>query len=406
MAMRNNFNKVNRREFLRTIGAAGLSSVVSAEVLADSNEPNAAEPNQPAQTPQVPRCKFGKTGLDVPALSLGAIQLVDNQVILTSSLKWGIDYWDTAPVYTGGNSERCIGKYFAANPEMRKKVFLVTKASGARSPQEAEEKLKSSLRTMNTDYVDVFCGIHGLSDVSQLTDEYKSWVEDAKKRGLFKFFGFSTHQNMAGCLTGAAKLGWVDAILTMYNINYLKDSEMQAAVDACYKAGVALTAMKTQRMKVESDDSKKLMEHFSAKGLTDGQAKLKAVYEDERIASVNVGMNSVSLITQNVAAVLDKTALTQDDKMVLEQYAKDTCSGYCAGCSHICDSRGYVSDVMRSLMYHNSYGDKDLARQTFAAIPADVRAGLLKTDFSTAESRCPQRMPIARLMREAVEKLA
>jgi len=404
--MKSDFSKVNRRNFLKTIGAAGLGTVFSAKALAEPNGPNAPEPNQPAQTPQVPRRKFGKTGQDVPALSLGAIQLVDNQVILTSSLKWGIDYWDTAPSYTGGNSERCIGKYFAANPDMRKKVFLVTKASGAKSPQEAEEKLKASLKTMNTNYVDVFYGIHGLGDASQLTDEYKTWVEDAKKRGLFKFFGFSTHQNMAGCLTGAAKLGWIDAILTTYNINYLKDSEMQAAVDACYNAGVALTAMKTQRMKVTGDDNKKLLEHFSAKGLSDGQAKLKAVYEDERIASVNVGMNSVSLITQNVAAVLDKTTLSQDDKMVLEQYAKDTCSGYCTGCSCICDSNGYVSDVMRSLMYHNSYGDKDLARQTFAAIPADVRAGLLKTDFSIAEARCPQRMPIARLMREAAEKLA
>jgi predicted aldo/keto reductase-like oxidoreductase len=285
-------------------------------------------------------------------------------------------------------------------------VFLITKASGAKSPQEAEEKLKESLKKMNTDYVDVFYGIHGLNDASQLTDEYKTWAEDAKKRGLFKFFGFSTHTNMARCLSGAAKLGWIDGILTTYNINFLKDAEMQAAVDACYKAGVALTAMKTQRMKVESDDNKKLLEHFSAKGLSEGQAKLKAVYEDERIASVNVGMNSVSLITQNVAAVLDKATLAQDDKMVLEQYARETCDGYCAGCSYICDSAGYVSDVMRSLMYYNSYGDKDLAKQTFASIPANVRAGLLKTDFSAVESRCPQRMPIARLMREAVDKLA
>jgi predicted aldo/keto reductase-like oxidoreductase len=417
--MKDNSSKLNsgfdklttRRNFFKTIGAVGMGAVITSKVLADPNEPNAAEPNipepnQPAQTPQVPRRKFGKTGVDVPALSLGAIQLVDNQVILTSSLKWGIDYWDTAPVYTGGNSERCIGKYFAANPDMRKKVFLITKASGANSPQEAEEKLKASLKTMNTDYVDVYYGIHGLNDASQLTDEYKTWVEDAKKRGLFKYFGFSTHRNMAQQLTEAAKLGWIDAILTTYNFRLTKDDEMQKAVDACFKAGVALTAMKTQGRGPLSEDDKKLLEHFSAKGLTDGQAKLKAVYEDERIASVNVGMNSVSLITQNVTAVLDKTPLSRDDKMVLEQYAKETCSGYCAGCSNICEKGGYVSDVMRSLMYHNSYGDRDLAKQTFAAIPVETRAGLLKTDFSIAEARCPQRMPIARLMREAVEKLA
>ena len=408
--MRNNLNKVNRREFLRTIGAAGLSSVVATKVLADANEPNSPDQNQPAkgvlaETPQVPKRKFGKSGQEVSALCLGAIQLRDNQVILTSSLKWGVTYWDTAPVYTGGNSEVCIGKYFAANPDIRKKVFLATKASGAKNPQEAEEKLKSSLKVMNTDYIDVFYA-HGLNDTSQLTDEYKTWVEDAKKRGLIKYFGFSTHMNMARSLSAAAKLGWVDAILTMYNYRLTKDADMQNAIDACYKAGVALTAMKTQGRGPLSEDDKKLLEHFSTKGWTDGQAKIKAVFEDERIASVSVGMNSVSLITQNVAAVLDKATLAQDDKMVLEQYAKETCEGFCAGCSHICDDAGYVSDVMRSLMYNNSYGDKDLARQTFAAIPAEVRDNLLKIDFSAAESRCPQRMPIARLMREAVDKLA
>lgn len=423
--MKNNDSKFTRRSFFKTVGIAGLSSVVGSKLMAEPNEPNAPEPNQSAKgqkaaendtakTPQVPRRKFGKTGVEVPALSLGAIQLVDNQIILTSSLKWGIDYWDTAPVYTGGNSEVCIGKYFAANPDMRKKVFLVTKASRAKTPQEAEEKLKESLKKMNTDYVDVYYGIHALDDASQLTDEYKKWAEDAKKRGLFKYFGFSTHKDMAKQLSEAAKLGWIDSILVLYNFRLTKDAEMQKAIDACYKAGIALIAMKTQGRGPLSEDDKKLLEHFSAKGLTEGQAKLKAVYEDERIASVNVGMNSVSLITQNVTAVLDKTALAQDDKMVLEQYAKDTCSGYCAGCSCICDKAvstsspqaGYISDVMRSLMYHNNYGDKDLAKETFTSIPADVRANLLSTDYSMAEARCPQRMPIARLMREAVEALA
>jgi predicted aldo/keto reductase-like oxidoreductase len=121
-------------------------------------------------------------------------------------------------------------------------------------------------------------------------------------------------------------------------------------------------------------------------------------------------MNSVALINENVAAVLDKTKLSREDRMVLEQYAQATCNGYCAGCAHICDAAvagvSNISDVMRSLMYHNSYGDNQLARQTFAEIPADVRARLLTADYQFAEQRCPQRMPIARLVREAVEKLA
>jgi predicted aldo/keto reductase-like oxidoreductase len=216
---------------------------------------------------------------------------------------------------------------------------------------------------------------------------------------------------MAQNLYAASKLGWVDAILTTYNFRLTKDAGMQKAIDACQKAGVALTAMKTQKsVTVTTDEDKKLIEHFSAKGFTEGQAKIKAVLEDERISAVTVGMNSVSLITENVAAVLDKTKLSQQDKITLEQYAKDTCSGYCAGCAHICDEAvpqaPYISDVMRSLMYRNSYGDERLARQTFAEIPAEARANLLKVDYSAAEAHCPQRMPIALLVRQAVETIA
>jgi hypothetical protein len=168
--------------------------------------------------------------------------------------------------------------------------------------------------------------------------------------------------------------------------------------------------MKTLGLRVESDEDKKLMEHFSTKGFTEAQAKIKSVLEDERIAAATVGMSSVAQINENVAAVLDKTKLSLEDRMVLERYAQATCSGYCAGCAHICDGAipqaPYVSDVMRSLMYYNSYGDMQLARQSFAQIPADMRNRLSSIDYSTAEARCPQRLPISRLMSQAVDKLA
>jgi predicted aldo/keto reductase-like oxidoreductase len=66
----------------------------------------------------------------------------------------------------------------------------------------------------------------------------------------------------------------------------------------------------------------------------------------------------------------------------------------------------YIAEVMRYLMYYKSYGDTDRARELFARLPASARARLENADYSTAEARCPQRMPIARLMTEAARKLA
>jgi len=161
---------------------------------------------------------------------------------------------------------------------------------------------------------------------------------------------------------------------------------------------------------VETEQDKKLLAHFQKRGFTEVQAKIKVVLEDKRFSSVCVGIPNISLLTTNVDAVLNKTKLTQDDKEVLKKYAEATCSGYCAGCAYICNSAlpdvPYVSDIMRYLMYYNSYGERDRARELFARIPSNVRDKLLRMDYSLAEARCPQCMPIGKLVAEAVSKLA
>ena len=430
--MKEKHSKINRRNFLKTMGASGLGSVLaSTKVTAEPNEPNAPEKQQEAKFPQVPRRKLGKTGVEVPVLSLGMMfNVVDNQMVLRSTLKWGVNYWDTASGYAGGNSELGIGKFLSRNPDVRKDLFIVSKASGARKEptpkavvKKVEERLQTSLKRMNTNYIDLYYGVHGLSDPAQLDDELRRWAEDAKKRKLIRFFGFSTHKNMAKCLTAASKLDWIDVIMTSYNFRLMQDPELQAAVESCHKAGIGLVAMKTIALTgqgrrqlqptgrgIETEQERKLFSHFLQRGFTDGQAKIKAALEDERFASACVRMGNVALVTTNVAAVLDKMKLTQVDKEVFAEYARASCSGYCAGCAHICDSAladmPYVSDIMRYLMYYNSYGEQEQARELFAQIPGKVRRKLLSTDYSVAEARCPQHLPIGKLIAEAVSRLA
>ena len=65
----------------------------------------------------------------------------------------------------------------------------------------------------------------------------------------------------------------------------------------------------------------------------------------------------------------------------------------------------YVSDVMRYLMYHNGYAQKQAARQFYSELPPKIRNSISSIDYSRAEKLCPQKMPIARLMAEAARKL-
>jgi len=410
---------MDRRNFLKVVGAAGLGSVLArCEGKDGLQEPNAAA-NQKPKPAQVPRRKLGKTGVKVPVLSLGTMfNLIDTQVLLHSALKYGINYWDTSNIYAGGTSELGIGKFLKSNPDRRKDLFIVTKASRARTVEEIEQRLQLSLKRMNTNYIDLYYAPHGASDPKELTDELAKWAESAKKRKLIRFFGFSTHKNMAQCLLAASKLDWIDVIMPLYNFRVAQDPAMQDAIEACHQAKIGLVAMKTTgkttirrfRVGIETEADRKMVGHFLERGLTPEQAGIKFALADKRISSACVQMENTALLKQNVAIVLDETALSEQDKQILAEYARATCSGYCAGCAHICQAAvpqmPYISDVMRYLMYYNSYGDRDRARQLFAQLPQAVRRRLLQIDYRPAEARCPQRMPIGELIAEAVAKLA
>ncbi|MHC4417955.1 MAG: aldo/keto reductase [Planctomycetota bacterium] len=408
--MRKKNSKIDRRNFLKTMGAAGLGSVISgADTQAEPKDPNAPAKTEETGFPPIPKRKLGKTGVEVPVLALGMIfDVLDRQIVLRKALEWGITYWDTADCYTGGNSELGIGKFLKANPDKRKDLFIVSKSDDMDAPG-MEKLLARSLKRIQTDYVDLYF-LHGVEEPEQLSEEVRSWVAKTKESGRIRFFGFSTHSNMPECLTAAAKAGWIDAIMTTYNFREMQDKKMDAAVETCYKAGVGLVAMKTQAHRVKTDEDKELTEHFLKRGFTEGQAKIKAVLQDKRISSVCAARGNLAHLLENVAAVLDKTELTRADMDFLKQYAHQTCTGYCAGCSNICSlavpEAPYVRDVMRYLMYYNSYGERQEARELFAKIPQQTREKLLSVDYKAAEARCPQKLPIAKLISEAVSKLA
>jgi len=405
-------NHFGRRRFLKAAGSAPLVSMMALKASAEPNQSGAKE-GEKAEESKLPQRKLGRADIKVPVLSNGMMfNVMENQIILRANLKHNVTYWDTAWGYAGGNSELGIGEFFKREPESRKEVFLVTKASRSRTVEQKEARLQESLKRMNTDYIDLYYGLHGCSSPKQLNGELAEWAESAKKRKLIRYFGFSTHKNMEECMMAASKLGWIDAIMPKYNISEMQKPKMQEAVQACSDAGIALIAMKVLRgvQKQKTEAEEKLLNHFTAKGYTPAQAKIKAVLEDERFCCACVRMNNIALLKEDVAAVLDKTKLAADDIEVLNNYSKETCSGYCAGCGEICEravpEMPYVSDVMRYLMYYNSYGDTERAKQMFSELPIKARRGLTGADYRLAEARCPQRMPIAKLMSEAAQKLA
>jgi predicted aldo/keto reductase-like oxidoreductase len=397
---------LTRREFVTTIGLASLAAagVGATSALA------APEPQPAPRADTVPRRQLGKTGVEVPILSLGCMfDTINNQLLLRQAVKWGVTYWDTAEHYGNTLSEEGIGRFFSRNPEARQKIFLVTKLETKGG--DLTKRLDQCLQRMQTSHLDLFL-VPAVSAMDELTPAIKDWAAEMKKAGKFKWFGFATHTNMEDCLMGAAKLDWIDAVMTTYNFRVMSNPKMQAAVDACAKAGVGLVAMKSQAgrpsgLEVPSEAKVDMGERFLARGFTDKQAKLKVVWENPHIASICSQMHNLTIMSANVAAARDLTKLSRREIDSFHRYAMETRENYCAGCGKICQEAVGgaipVNEVMRCLMYHRYYGEPELARLTFSGLPDEVKRRLAEVDYSQAEQACPNGLAISELVRQALE---
>lgn len=392
-------NTFSRRDFLIAASAATVGSLI------EPLDNWAAVPSEPHQMPTRP---LGNTGIDVPILSFGGSVNLP-QLMLRQAFKWGVTYWDTAHSYMGGNSEKLIGKYLMKYPQDRNQIFLVTK-SYAWDADGMEADLNQSLDRMKTDHVDLFF-VHSVTGIDELNDAKKTWAEKKKAEGKFRLFGFSTHSNMEACMLGAAKLGWIDAIMMSYNFRLMQMDDMKRAVDACARAGIGLVAMKTQgggSLNTSTDTEPDLVDKLLKKGFTGAQAKLKAVWENPNIASICSEMPNMRILMENVSAALNRTRLSSGDQKQLQRYAHETRRDYCKGCAHICeaavDGEVPISDIMRFLMYWTSYGDRSRAAQYFNQISVKRRAEIANLDYSAAEKNCPQQMPIGPIIRSALSE--
>ena len=386
-------NQVSRRDFLTAVGAAGAGSLLGATKLAMGDV--AAEESAAAEQ-IVPNRPFGNSGVTVPILSLGGMfDTAGGQLLLRQAIAHGVTYWDTAEGYGNGASETGLGAFLGANSDLRDQMFLVTK-SGTGDPEQMTARLNASLERLQTDYVDLFF-MHGINDPGQLTDGAQAWAERMKEAGKIKLYGFSTHANMTACLAAAAEMDWIDGIMVTYNyrvraLDDANDGAFSAAIDACFEAGIGLTAMKTQGQgadrygNIDADAAAELVDAFIDSGYTPEQAAIKWVLQDQRFASVCSQMPNLTIFNANVAAALNTTELTDNETAALMRYAEATCSNYCAGCGSICSravaGQAPVSDVMRYLMYYNSYGEPNQARELFASLPTSPRPDARSTSPS------------------------
>jgi len=374
-------------------------------------------------TGSLPTRPFGITGTNVSMLALGgSFDTIQNQIILRQAIKLGVTYWETAASYRNGKSEKGLGNYFKKYPEDRQKIFLATKTH-LRRPGEMTIALDESLQRLNTNYIDIYLWHRVESLESIYTSSVRDWVGKMKREGKIRFFGFSVHSDIEETMLAAAKLVGIDGIQFSYNFRVMHSDKMKKAIMACCDSGIGLTAMKTvgnessdrfqgapRMTESENELLSQLVGKFLQKGFTDIQARLMAVWQNPHIASICSYMPNLTILASNVSAALNWKKLSRSDMRILKQYAQATSSEYCKGCAAICTSEVGgdvpIHDVMRYLMYYYGYRDPDRARFLFSQLSPETRMRIESIDYSVAERKCPQKIPIGKLMKKAAVMLA
>jgi aryl-alcohol dehydrogenase-like predicted oxidoreductase len=148
---------------------------------------------------------LGRTGVKVSPLCLGAMMFGawgntdhdDSVKIIHRALDAGINFIDTADVYSQGESETIVGKALATID--RSRVVLATKVHGnmgddpnaqGNSRRWITAEVENSLRRLGTDYIDLY-QIHRPDDTVDV-DETLGALSDLVTAGKIRYFGSST----------------------------------------------------------------------------------------------------------------------------------------------------------------------------------------------------------------------
>jgi predicted aldo/keto reductase-like oxidoreductase len=407
--MKPNFS---RRDFL----AAGLA--LPAAGIRTSSLPSALGQAKP-EPARLDYRMLGKTGLKVTSLAFGCMTTSDPSVIERAA-DFGINHFDTARGYQGGNNERMVG---AALKKVRPKVIISSK-SPAPTKQQVLADLDTSLRELGTDYLDIWY-LHMKNQPEQVTDDLLEAQRLAKQNGKIRFAGVSTHFNMDKMLAHLAKLGQTDVVLTTYNFamrsvdagaNTNPDApktDMTAAIQAARQAGLGIVVMKVLAGgvgRVERGDRlyganpQALSKRLSQEGAA--VAAIKWALKNPSVDTAIVCMTSHDEFEENVRAMAD--TYTGKDEQLLTARLKDIGPLYCrmcGACGGVCERGVPVADVLRFLTYAEGYGQFALGRENFLQLGPQV-AAVRCADCERCTVECPYGVQVAARLRRAQELFA
>ena len=130
--------------------------------------------------------------------AIGALQQSEVDGIVGRALEAGVNFFDTADVYSYGESEKLLGQAFKNLGTARKDVVIATKVFGEMGPGPNDrgasrghimDSVRTSLERLQTDHIDLY-QIHGNDSVTPV-DETLRALDDLVSQGLVRYIGVS-----------------------------------------------------------------------------------------------------------------------------------------------------------------------------------------------------------------------
>ena len=321
--------------------------------------------------------RLGKSGLKVSRLCLGCMTFgvpergahawtLDEErsrPIIKQALELGINFIDTANVYSDGTSEEIVGralKDFARREEivLATKVYMKMRPGpngGGLSRKAIFNEIDASLKRLGTDYVDLY-QIHRW-DYDTPIEETLEALHDLVKAGKTRYIGASSMAawQFAKSLYLADRHGWTRFISMQNYLNLLYREEERDMLPLCQDQGIGVIPWSpmargrltrdwsetTKRSETDeysrelykdtADADRKVVERVAevakTRGVPRAQVALAWVLAKSAVTAPIIGANKPNHLTDAVAALSAK--LTPDEIAKLEEpYVPHKVAGY------------------------------------------------------------------------------
>ncbi len=291
---------------------AVASGIVRADALS-SNSSNTATPSA-----TMPERVLGNTGVKVPIFGLGGastntpLDKPDKEdealAIIERAIALGIRYFDTARSY--GASEIHLGKVL---PSHRAKVFLASKTD-KRDRDGAWRELESSLKRLNTDYLDLW-QLHHVSYSQELDTIFSASgaikaLEEAMQQKIVRFVGITGHRDPQVIVEGLRRFQFHTTLIPVNAVEkHHSNSFIPTVLPLAQQKNLGVIAMKVPAYG-------KL---FQAGGLKNIQQALGYSLSQPGVHCCIISVDSLQQLEENVQAAISYQPLTNQDLAAIEQ---------------------------------------------------------------------------------------